>query len=85
MNKNFHSRINFSSNILSYDSIRERIEAKKIDDIVNRMQELLKFDQCIAIDRNDVDCSKCHRRFMFFCHRQLLISTTFVFNSIMNR
>ena len=45
MNKGFHSRINFSSNILDYDSIREQIEAKKIDDIVNRMQKLLKFDQ----------------------------------------
>ena len=40
---------------------------------------------CIAIDCNDVDCLKCHRRFMFFRHRQLLISTIFVFNSIMNR
>ena len=40
---------------------------------------------CIATDRNDVDCSKYHRRFMFFRHRQLLISTTFAFDSIMNR
>ena len=38
----------------------------------------------IAVDRNDVGCSKCHRRFMFFHHRQLSISTTFVFNLIMN-
>ena len=45
MNKDFHSRINFSSNISNYDSIRERIETKKINDIVNRMQKLLKFDQ----------------------------------------
>ena len=37
--------MNFSSNILNYDSTREWIEAEKIDDIVNRMQKLLKFDQ----------------------------------------
>ena len=39
---------------------------------------------CIAIDRNDVDCSKCYQRFMFFYYRQLLISTTFIFDLIMN-
>ena len=39
----------------------------------------------IAVDRNDVDCSKCHRRFMFSRHRQLSISTIFVFNLIVNR
>ena len=37
--------MSFSSNISDYDSIRERIEIKKIDDIVNRMQKLLKFNQ----------------------------------------
>ena len=40
---------------------------------------------CITIDRSDVGCSKCHRRFMFSHHRQLSISTISVFNSIMNR
>ena len=35
MNKDFHSRMNFSSNTLNYDLIRERIETKKIDNIVN--------------------------------------------------
>ena len=45
MNKDFHSRMNFSPNISDYDSTRERIKVKKIDDIVNRMQKLLKFDQ----------------------------------------
>ena len=38
----------------------------------------------IIIARNDVDYLKCHRRFMFFRHQQLLISTIFVFDSIMN-
>ena len=37
--------MNFSLNTLNYDSIRKRIEAEKINDIVNRMQKLLKFDQ----------------------------------------
>ena len=45
MNKDFYLRMSFSPNISNYDSIRERIETKKIDDIVNRMQKLLKFDQ----------------------------------------
>ena len=45
MNKDFHSQISFSSNISSYNLIRERIEITKIDNIINRMQKLLKFDQ----------------------------------------
>ena len=44
MNKNFHSRMNFNSNISNYNLIRERIETEKINDIINRMQKLLKFD-----------------------------------------
>ena len=45
MNKNFHSRMSFSLNTSNYDLTRKRIEAEKTDDIVNRMQKLLKFDQ----------------------------------------
>ena len=45
MNKDFHSRMNFNSNISNYDLIHERIETEKINDIVNRMQKLLKFDR----------------------------------------
>ena len=37
--------MNFNLNILNYNSTREQIEIKKIDDIVNRMQKLLKFNQ----------------------------------------
>ena len=36
--------MNFNLNISNYDLTRERIEIKKINDIVNRMQKLLKFD-----------------------------------------
>ena len=45
MNKDFHSRMNFNSNISNYNLTRERIKAEKINDIVNQMQKLLKFDQ----------------------------------------
>ena len=45
MNKDFHSRMSFSLNTSDYNSTREQIEAEKINDIVNRMQKLLKFDQ----------------------------------------
>ena len=44
MNKDFHSRMSFSLNTSDYDSIRERIKTEKTDDIINRMQKLLKFD-----------------------------------------
>ena len=36
--------MNFNLNISNYDSTREQIKAEKINDIVNRMQKLLKFD-----------------------------------------
>ena len=45
MNKDFHSRMSFNSNISDYDLTRKRIEAEKINDIINRMQKLLKFNQ----------------------------------------
>ena len=37
--------MSFSPNIPNYNSTRERIEAEKVNDIVNRMQKLLEFDQ----------------------------------------
>ena len=36
--------MSFSSNTSNYDSTRERIETEKIDDIVNKMQKLLKLN-----------------------------------------
>ena len=45
MNKDFYSRMNFSLNISNYELICERIETEKANDIVNKMQKLLKFDQ----------------------------------------
>jgi len=43
-NKSFHSRISFNSDTTDYKTIRERFEAKKADDIVIQIKELLIFD-----------------------------------------
>ncbi len=44
-NKDFHLRMSFDSDTTDYETIRQRIEARKIDDIVIRMSELLTFDR----------------------------------------
>ncbi len=43
-NKNFHSRMSFDSNTTNYETIHEHLEAKKADDIIIWMKELLIFD-----------------------------------------
>ncbi len=43
-NKNFHSWMSFNSDTIDYKMTRQRIEARKIDDIVIWMSELLIFD-----------------------------------------
>jgi len=43
-NKEFHSRISFDSNTTDYETTCEQLEARKADDIVIRMKELLNFD-----------------------------------------
>ncbi len=43
-NKNFHSRMSFDSNTTDYETIRERLEARKADDIVIWTKELFIFD-----------------------------------------
>ena len=43
-NKNFHSRISFNSDTTDYETIHERLEARKANDIVIWMKELLIFD-----------------------------------------
>jgi len=42
-NKEFHSRISFDSDTTDYETTHERLEARKADDIVIRMKELLIF------------------------------------------
>ncbi len=42
-NKEFHSRMSFDSDTTDYETTRERLEARKADDIVIRMKELLNF------------------------------------------
>jgi len=42
-NKEFHPRMSFDSDTTDYETTRERLEARKADDIVIRMKELLSF------------------------------------------
>jgi len=43
-NKEFHLRMSFDSDMTDYETTRERLEARKANDIVIRMKELLSFD-----------------------------------------
>ncbi len=43
-NKSFHSRMSFDSDTTDYKTTCERLEARKADDIVIQMKELLTFD-----------------------------------------
>jgi len=43
-NKEFHPRMSFDSDTTDYETTRERLEARKANDIVIRMKELLSFD-----------------------------------------
>ncbi len=43
-NKDFHSRMSFNSDTTDYEMIHQRIETRKINDIVIWMSELLIFD-----------------------------------------
>ncbi len=43
-NKEFHSRMSFNLDMMNYKTTHERLEARKADDIVIQMKELLNFD-----------------------------------------
>ncbi len=43
-NKEFHFRMSFDSDTTDYETTHERLEARKADDIVIQMKELLSFD-----------------------------------------
>ncbi len=43
MNKNFHSHMSFDSDIIKYESIRERLQIIRIKDIFNHMNKMLIF------------------------------------------
>ncbi len=43
MNKNFHSRMSFDSDIIEYESTRERLQIAWIEDIFNHMNRTLIF------------------------------------------
>jgi len=43
MNKNFHPRMSFDSDIIEYESIRERLQIARVEDIFNHMNRTLIF------------------------------------------
>jgi len=43
MNKNFHFRMSFNSDIIKYESIRERLQIAQVEDIFNHMNKTLIF------------------------------------------
>ncbi len=43
-NKSFHSRMSFNSDTTDYETTHERLEARKADDIIIQMKELLIFN-----------------------------------------
>ncbi len=43
-NKSFHLRMSFNSDTTNYKITRARIKARKIDDIIVKIKELLIFD-----------------------------------------
>ncbi len=43
-NKNFHLEISFNSDTTNYEITRIRIKARKIDDIIVKIKELLIFN-----------------------------------------
>jgi len=44
-NKEFHSRMSFDSDMINYETTCERLEARKADDIVIQIKELLSFNR----------------------------------------
>jgi len=44
-NKEFHPRMSFDSDTTDYETTRERLEARKADDIVIQMKKLLSFNR----------------------------------------
>ncbi len=43
MNKSFHSRMSFNSDIIEYESIRERLQIIRVEDIFDHMNKMLNF------------------------------------------
>jgi len=43
MNKNFHSHMSFDSDIIKYESIRERLQIVRVEDIFDHMNKTLIF------------------------------------------
>ena len=43
VNREFYSKINFNSNIISYSLIKKRLLITKIENILNTMQKILNY------------------------------------------
>jgi len=43
-NKDFHLQMSFDSDMIDYEIIHERLKARKANDIIIQMKELLSFD-----------------------------------------
>jgi len=43
LNKDFHSRMSFESDVIEYESSRERLQTAKVEDISENMNKTLKF------------------------------------------
>ncbi len=43
INKSFHSRMSFDSDIIKYESIRERLQITRVENIFNHMNKTLIF------------------------------------------
>ncbi len=49
MNKNFHSHMSFNSDIIEYESIRERLQIDQIKNISEQMNKTLIFAREVLI------------------------------------
>jgi len=43
MNKSFYSRMSFNSDIIEYESTRERLQIIRVEDIFDHMNKMLNF------------------------------------------
>ncbi len=64
MNKNFHSRMSFNSNIIEYESIRERLQINQVKNIFEQMNKTLIFtrEALIKIRKQMINQANKHRK-----------------------
>ncbi len=64
MNKNFHSCMSFNSDIIEYESIRERLQITQVEDIFNHMNNTLIFacEALIKTQKQIMNQTNKHRK-----------------------